>query len=167
MEEVTEGWRWLCGEELDFLPCLPNISRTIKWKPLRWVVHAASTDRRGWYQKFWWKNLEERTLLDLRIDRKILSKCFFKFTLQTIYNWFCWVWRGAYDKRCANVEMKTMILEIARNFLISWATLGLSGGTVLRIRKLHLCNTFQPFLYSLLSLFSKSFSTEKSSEEEI
>jgi hypothetical protein len=94
-----------------------------------------------------------------------IIKMFLQSYIRKIYNWFFWVRQGACDKRCANVGMKTMILEIAQNFLISWATIGLSARTVLLVRKLQYYNTFQPFLYSrlrkMLSVFSKNFSTLK------
>jgi hypothetical protein len=40
-DEVTEEWRKLHNEELNYLYSLPNIVRVIKWRRIKWEGHVA------------------------------------------------------------------------------------------------------------------------------
>jgi len=44
-DEVTGGWRKLQNEELNDLYSPPNIACMIKWRKMRWAMHAAGM---GW-----------------------------------------------------------------------------------------------------------------------
>jgi hypothetical protein len=46
-DEVMGGWRKLHNEELRDLTSLPNISRIIKPRRMRWAGHVALMGRRG------------------------------------------------------------------------------------------------------------------------
>jgi hypothetical protein len=97
-DELTEEWRKLHNEKLNYLYSLPNIVRTIKYR-MRWARHVACIRRTEAYAGYWWESLRERHHLeDAGVDGRI--------TLRWILRkWDVGIWTGS-----------------------SWLRIGTSGG---------------------------------------
>jgi hypothetical protein len=74
-DEVTEEWRKLHNEELNYLYSSPNIVRLIKSRIMRWAGHVSLMGKAEVYTGFWWRNLRERDHLeDPGVDGRIILR---------------------------------------------------------------------------------------------
>ena len=71
---MTEEWRKLHNDEINYLYYSPNIFLEVKKsKEIRWEEHVARMGKRRGVFRFWWGNLKERGYLgDPGVDGKII-----------------------------------------------------------------------------------------------
>jgi hypothetical protein len=74
MNEITEEWRRLLNQELCNM-FSSDVIWVIRLRRMRWADCVACMAERTMYIGFWWKNLRERTHLEvLGEERRIIVK---------------------------------------------------------------------------------------------
>jgi len=76
-EEVTEEWRKLPSEGLNYLYSSPSIIRAIKSNIIKWAVPVAEIGREEVYTGFWWGNLSEE-LKEIGVCGRIILRWIFR-----------------------------------------------------------------------------------------